>query len=195
MAYQPIEECNFTKKINVICAKIDQEPKIKKTKLTSTLEEAIHLTQSSLRLYDNDVKLDCSRERQLQEIKNDLVDAIINKQGRALYACGMPGTGKTLVITKVFQALSLEFPCNDKYCKLFVQGTVADSQYLYSTIAIQLNIVSDDMHRSGSNFYVSNNIKERVLRFLGNTNSKSKKIITILYIEEIDLLHTKIFVY
>ena len=183
MAYQPIEECNFTQKINAICAKLDQEPKNKKKKPTITLEEAIQKTQSSLRSYDNNVQLDSIRERQFQEIKNDMVDAIINSQGRALYACGLPGTGKTIVINKMLKALHLQFPCDDKFRKVFVQGTVVDSQYLYMTIAIQLNIHTDDIQSS------KNNIKDRVMRVLGNKNSKSKKPIpiTILYIQDIDL--------
>lgn len=193
MAYQSIEECAFTQKINALFATKDLEYKSisssqKKRKLTPaiTLEDAITKSLSLLKCDTNVSQLRISRQKHFELIKNEIVEAVTNNEGITIYACGLPGTGKTMVINEVITALNQQFPSTDTFRKIFIQGTAVDSQLLYINIASQLNIVSDDIQSIGSSCY--KNIKNRVLKVLGTRKSNSKKSIptTLLYIDEID---------
>ena len=192
MAYQSIEECAFTQKINALIARKDLEsmnqsnPKKRRLPPAITLGEAITKSIMSLNNDINVVPLCSSRQPHFELIKNEIVEAILNSQGVTIYACGLPGTGKTMVINEVIAALNQQFPSTDTLRQIFVQGTAVDSQLLYINIASQLNIVDDDIESIGSSFY--KNIKDRVLKILSTSKSTSKKSIPriLLCIEEID---------
>ena len=145
-------------KNNALIARKDLEstnqsnPKKRRLPPAITLGEAITKSIMSLNNDINVVPLCSSRQPHFELIKNEIVEAILNSQGVTIYACGLPGTGKTMVINEVIAALNQQFPSTDTLRQIFVQGTAADSQLLYINIASQLNIVDDDIESIGSRF-------------------------------------------
>ena len=109
-----------------------QQSERKNTKLNSEiiLEEAIKKSLSLLTLDNNIASLSTSRQKHFDFIRNEISDAITDRQGIAIYACGLPGTGKSLVFHKVIETISQQFPNADCVLRGVAQQRCECSQFI-----------------------------------------------------------------
>lgn len=105
-----------------------------------------------------------------------------------IYACGIPGGGKNEVINKAIAHMEKFFiHKTNAFKKVFVQGNAVDKEYLYSTIAAQLGMVTEEevcLHR------VLKSARSRVLERFSTpcyTPYRKRRIpLTLLFVDEMD---------
>lgn len=74
-----------------------------------TLAEAISKSKDLLHPCIHPPVLGLTRQTQFQVITKEIIHAITDSQGLAIYVCGLPGTGKTMVIDKVIAEINKQF--------------------------------------------------------------------------------------
>ena len=151
---------------------------------TFTLKEAILKTKAMLHPNIEPHVLGPSRLTQFNDIVEKVKEAITTNQGLTIYACGLPGTGKTMIITKVVQEIQSLYPSTDVFRTAFIQGSVVDKDFLYFNLAAQLR-VGPECVPSDKNFKI---LREEVIALFSKTKSRSKKPIpmTMVFIDEMD---------
>ena len=149
-----------------------------------TLKEAILKTKAMLHPNIEPHVLGPSRLTQFNGIVEKVKEAITTNQGLTIYACGLPGTGKTMIITKVVQEIQSLYPSTDVFRTAFIQGSVVDKDFLYFNLAAQLR-VGPECVPSDKNFKI---LREEVIALFSKTKSRSKKPIpmTMVFIDEMD---------
>jgi Cdc6-like AAA superfamily ATPase len=129
-----------------------------------------------------------SRLTQFNDIVEKVKEAITTNQGLTIYACGLPGTGKTMIITKVVQEIQSLYPSTDIFRTAFIAGYTVDKDFLYFNLAAQLDIVSPDLPSASTSAAYYASIRDQVLTLLSKTKSRSKKPIPMkmVFIDEMD---------
>ena len=151
-----------------------------------TLHEAFMKTKEIIHPNMDPPEIDTSRRSHYNFIIKKVQNGISNNQGMTIYACGQPGTGKSMIVTKALQYMDEQFPSEVNFRRIFIQGTAVDAKLMYSNIASQLNIIQE-ISDSSSNYALY--IKEKVLKILSTSKSRSKKPIptTLIFIDEMDM--------
>ena len=129
------------------------------------------------------------RELEFKTISEAMTESIKHDIGMNIYVYGQPGFGKTSLIRNAIAHMQKSFVHKaNAFEVVYIQGNAVDREYLYSTIAHQLGIVTEDevyLHR------VLKSARSMVLQRFKSpcyTSYRKRRIpLTLLFVDEMDL--------